>query len=117
MRCFGQHPADRRRPTCWQIPLSFDAGTSLLVAGVVTEAGLEFTVARPMTKAPLMRTSRAAVTRRIRRARPVVWTKAGTVLEWTVMVHPFLLLFQYGLPPGLACPTVRSALGRALRSV
>ena len=105
MRCLAQHPADRRRPTCWQIPLSFDAGTSLLVAGVVTGAELELTVTRPMTKATLRRTSMAAVTRRVRRARPVVWTRAGIMLEGTVMVVPFLLLFQFGLPPGLACPT------------
>ena len=92
--CLAQHPADRRRPTCWQIPLSYDAGTILLVAGIVAGTGLELTVTRPMTKATLNRTSMAAVTRRIRRARPVVWTKAGTVLEGTVMVLPFLLLFS-----------------------
>jgi hypothetical protein len=117
MRCLAQHPADRRRPTCWQIPLSFDAGTTLLVAGVVTGAGLELTVTRPMTKATLRRTSMAAVTRRIRRARPVVWTRAGTVVEEIVMVLPFLLLFQFGLPPGLACPTAFQRSDRALWSV
>jgi len=117
MRCLAQHPADRRRPTCWQIPLSFDAGTSLLVAGVVTGAELELTVTRPMTKATLRRTSMAAVTRRVRRARPVVWTRAGIMLEGTVMVVPFLLLFQFGLPPGLVCPTAFQRSGRALWSV
>ena len=109
IRRLAQHPADRRRPTCWQIPLSFDAGTTLLVAGVVTEAGLELTVTRPMTKAMLRRTSMATVTRRFRRARPVAWRRAGTVLDGTVMVLPFLILFQFGLPPGSVCPTVYSA--------
>jgi hypothetical protein len=115
--CLAQHPADRRRPTCWQIPLPFDAGTTLLVAGVVTGAGLELTVTRPMTKATLTRTTMTAVTRRIRRARPVVSIRAGTVLEGTVMMLPFLLLFQFGLPPGLACPTAFQRSDRALWSV
>jgi hypothetical protein len=41
----------------------------------------------------------AAVARKIRRVRPAVWKRAGTVLEGTVMVFPFVLLFQIGLPP------------------
>jgi len=104
-------------PTCWQTSLLFEAGTSLLVAGVVTGAGLELAVTCPMTKATLRRTSMAAVTRRIRRARPVVWTKAGTAIELTVMVLPFLLLFQPGLPSGLVSPTAFRCSGRALWSV
>jgi hypothetical protein len=89
----------------------------LLVAGVVTGAELELTVTRPMTKATLSRTRMAAVTRRIRKARLVVGKSVGTVLAEIDIVLPFLLLFQFGLPPGLVCPTAFQHSDRALWSV
>lgn len=87
----------------------------MLAAGALAGARLELTVTRPMTKATLMRTSIAAVTRRMRRPCPVVWTGVGAVVEEIVMVRPFSLLSQFGSPAWVA--RMRSAANRAVSSL
>jgi hypothetical protein len=103
----AQHPPDRRWPNCWQ--LSLDGGTTLL-AGAMAGAGLELTVTRPMKKAALTRTSSAAVTRMIRRARPVVWKRAGTEVEERVMLLPFLVRVPVRVLARMALPDCFSAV-------